>query len=407
MKHLKMLWFFVLIGLLAGCAGQTPQTDYTAPDLSAKMKEGYEKKVDNFIVILDASSSMFDDYQGSQKFVQARETALNLNSTLPELGFKSGLRPFGPTLGPNMADTKLTLGMTDYASAAYAEAVNDVEIAGVTPLARPLEACIDDLKESPGKSAVIVISDGRNTVEASPVEAAERLKSAYGDNICIYTVLIGDDPMGAETLNQIVQAGGCGFATTGDELASEQGMTDFVKQVFLKKKVMARAYQPEPEPKAKPAPPKDSDGDGVIDARDKCPDTPRGAKVDADGCRIPLKETVTINLEVQFDFDKTKIKPMYYGQIEKAADFLRSYPDTSAFLEGHTDNIGSEKYNINLSKRRAESVKSYMVDKYGIDPSRLATRGYGYSRPVATNKTEAGRQKNRRVVAIISATVEK
>jgi OOP family OmpA-OmpF porin len=70
-------------------------------------------------------------------------------------------------------------------------------------------------------------------------------------------------------------------------------------------------------------------------------------------------------------------------------------------LEGHTDSVGTEDYNMSLSRQRAESVKMYLVEKFNINASRISTVGYGKSQPVATNDTEAGKQKNRRVVANI------
>ncbi len=109
----------------------------------------------------------------------------------------------------------------------------------------------------------------------------------------------------------------------------------------------------------------------------------------------------TINLQVQFDRDKADIKPIYHARIQEVADFMTAYPDADAVIEGHTCSLGSAAYNMNLSFRRAESVKRYLVDRFGIDPARLETRGYGLTRPIASNATEAGRIQNRRVIAIV------
>jgi len=115
----------------------------------------------------------------------------------------------------------------------------------------------------------------------------------------------------------------------------------------------------------------------------------------------PPPGKVCITLNVEFDYDKAVVKPKYHNVIGKVADFMKKYPTTSAVLEGHTDSRGTEAYNQKLSERRAESVKNYLVDKFGIESSRLSTKGYGESKPVATNKSAAGRQKNRRIDAII------
>ena len=155
------------------------------------------------------------------------------------------------------------------------------------------------------------------------------------------------------------------------------------------------------------APLPDSDGDGVLDSLDKCPNTPKGVKVDSSGCPIPIPEKVAITLLVEFDFNKIEVRPRYHGDIEKVANFLKAYPNTNAELEGHTDSKGSDEYNMKLSRKRAESVKSYLVNNFGIDSARLTAVGYGESQPVATNDTKEGRQRNRRVVANIVTTIMK
>jgi len=151
----------------------------------------------------------------------------------------------------------------------------------------------------------------------------------------------------------------------------------------------------------------DSDSDGVCDYKDKCPGTPAGAKVDENGCPIILKEKVSIELRVEFDFDQAVVKPQYYDEIKKVADFMKAYIYTKAVLEGHTDSMGSDKYNQKLSQKRAEAVKQCLIDKFGVAPERLSAVGYGESRPIADNNTDEGRQRNRRVVAVISAIEER
>ncbi|HOI15550.1 MAG TPA: OmpA family protein [Geobacteraceae bacterium] len=114
----------------------------------------------------------------------------------------------------------------------------------------------------------------------------------------------------------------------------------------------------------------------------------------------PPPEKICMTLNVEFDFDKADVKSKYHGVLEKVAEFMKQYPETTTVIEGHTDNRGKYEYNIRLSERRAESVKNYLVEKFGIEASRLSTKGYGYTKPVATNATAAGRQKNRRIDAV-------
>jgi OOP family OmpA-OmpF porin len=153
--------------------------------------------------------------------------------------------------------------------------------------------------------------------------------------------------------------------------------------------------------------PVDSDGDGVYDDRDKCPNTPRGIKVDSSGCPVPLTEKVVIDLKVEFDFDKAEIKSVYNDHLQKVANFLSAYPNAEGVIEGHTDSMGTEEYNHKLSHKRAESVRQYLIGNFGVKAERLKAIGYGESRPIADNNTKEGRQRNRRVVGIISTTVTK
>lgn len=112
-------------------------------------------------------------------------------------------------------------------------------------------------------------------------------------------------------------------------------------------------------------------------------------------------EKLCITLDILFDLNKADVKDQYLPEIEEAVTFMKNNPEATAVIEGHTDNLGKYEYNIKLSDRRAENVKKVMVDKYGIDAARLTTKGYGYTKPIASNKTAEGRQKNRRVDAVI------
>lgn len=117
------------------------------------------------------------------------------------------------------------------------------------------------------------------------------------------------------------------------------------------------------------------------------------------------KEVVqTIELRVLFDFDKSVIKSAYEPQFQEIAQAMKANPDVTVTIEGHTDWIGTDEYNQGLSERRASAVKEKLVQDYGIDPERLDIKGYGESRPVADNSTAAGRQKNRRAIAVIMQT---
>lgn len=169
---------------------------------------------------------------------------------------------------------------------------------------------------------------------------------------------------------------------------------------------LAPAPAPRPEPEPEPDPWIDSDGDGVEDRKDKCPDTPPGAKVDTDGCPIMLTESVNITLDIEFTFNSTEVPGRYLTDIGKIATVMVEYPDSQLMLEGHTDSVGRAVYNQALSQARAGAVKRVLIDRFQIDATRIDTLGLGESRPVADNDSEDGRARNRRVEAIIKASRE-
>lgn len=150
----------------------------------------------------------------------------------------------------------------------------------------------------------------------------------------------------------------------------------------------------------------DSDGDGVPDDRDRCPNTPPGTRVDADGCPLPVAKVASIKLKVNFDFDSTKVKEHYFNDLRELADFLKRFSDLQVDLEGHTDSIGTNEYNMDLSQRRANAVVDVLVNQYGIARSRLEPKGYGETQPVASNETKDGRAENRRVMATLEVEYE-
>ncbi len=188
--------------------------------------------------------------------------------------------------------------------------------------------------------------------------------------------------------------------------------------------VESPAPAPAPTPVAQqPAPPRDSDGDGVPDNRDRCPNTPAGVAVDANGCpldqdmdRVPdfkddcedtprgnLVDTdgcdkeVLVQLEgVHFAFDSAKLRATQVDELDEAVATLKKHENVQIEIAGHTDSVGSDSYNMKLSRERAETVRDYLVNR-GISAARLTTRGYGESNPVVSNDTDVGRAKNRRV----------
>lgn len=114
---------------------------------------------------------------------------------------------------------------------------------------------------------------------------------------------------------------------------------------------------------------------------------------------------LTVDSEVSFDFGKADIKPSFRPSLDKLAQLLQKYDRTVVHVVGHTDSVGSDAYNKDLSERRALSVGDYLAS-YGVPRQRLRTEGRGEAEPRATNATEAGRQLNRRVEIFVKPIVE-
>jgi outer membrane protein OmpA-like peptidoglycan-associated protein len=147
--------------------------------------------------------------------------------------------------------------------------------------------------------------------------------------------------------------------------------------------------------------PADSDGDGVWDGCDECPDTPPDTPVRPDGCPkvAPLfaGEQKTLILEgVFFEFDRAVLRPESRDTLDRVARSMVDWPEVQVEVAGHTDSIGTEEYNRDLSERRARAVVEYLRVQ-GVAIDHMRARGYGESQPIADNQDDGGRAKNRRV----------
>ena len=142
----------------------------------------------------------------------------------------------------------------------------------------------------------------------------------------------------------------------------------------------------------------DRDGDGISDDRDKCPEVPG---VPPDGCpkKYTLvevkKDRIEIRQQVRYQTGKYRVLRASYGLLNQVVEVLKDYPKMRVRIEGHTDNVGGESFNLKLSQKRAEAVRDYLVSK-GIAEDRLEAAGYGLTRPIASNRTAKGRAQNRR-----------
>lgn len=158
----------------------------------------------------------------------------------------------------------------------------------------------------------------------------------------------------------------------------------------------------------------DEDGDGVFDRRDRCPGTPPRTPVSHNGCPLPAapapaaveppappppkEEVITLSDagDVLFEFDKSNLTAEAQSQLTGLLDRLKAADIVSVKVDGHTDSVGTDRYNQGLSERRAASVVTFLTE-HGVPQAKLSSEGFGESRPVADNGTSEGRAQNRRV----------
>jgi OmpA-OmpF porin, OOP family len=143
----------------------------------------------------------------------------------------------------------------------------------------------------------------------------------------------------------------------------------------------------------------DNDGDTVADIYDECPNTPgqpSGARPGCPSLIVVTAKEIRITQQIQFDFNKSTIKPVSFPILDAVKDVLAANPKIALQVQGHTDNVGQAAYNAKLSQQRADAVRAYLVS-HGIDASRLVSKGFGMTQPLVPNNSEGNRALNRRV----------
>lgn len=350
--------------------------------------QNYVRKVDNFIFVVDTSGSMAEKYVDSKetKIALSKSILERINASLLELGYKGGLNTAAPFVELQ--------AVAPYEKAAYGAAIAKLPTdigSRPTPLGVGLAELEPALKNMVGRNAVIVLSDGQENEGIESLKVASDLSEKYG--VCFHTISFADSVNGnQELLDKLSALKSCGVAVSAAQLADDAALENFVRAVFY-------------DVEAAPVDPcsLDDDGDGVGNCQDKCADTPADLAVDANGCPIP----VVVKLKVNFDYDKADVKPQYHKELADFAEFMKQYPDVFVEIDGHTDSDGSDAYNQKLSQRRANSVRSYLIQKFGMDAKQLTAIGFGEAKPVASNASAEGKAQNRRIEAVLKGVFQK
>ncbi len=393
--------------------------------LNSVSAEKLVPKVDNFIFLLDSSGSMgwMHKLTGKSKLVVAKEMVAQLNTEIPDLEYKAALSTLAPL--------KVYQKPSPYVTTIYGQSIDAIPTDNViwgflgnpTPLGKGIAFMDTLLKDMSGSTALILVSDGCSNQGEEPVAAARALYAKYSPNLCIHVISLASTNTGQKVLDDIAALKSCSVQTTCDDLEDAANRSDFIQRVFYD--VAQETTMPDSDhdgvldihDQCPDTPegvlvdemgcPLDTDGDGVYDYLDECPGTPAGVAVDAKGCPLEAAEALPlpgkVNLLLEFDLNKADIRPHDYEGLEKMANYLLSHPEATAVVqvEGHTDSLGTAAYNYELSRKRAQRVVNYLVQKFGVEPSVFTIQAYGKDRPVADNDTEQGRQKNRRVLVSI------
>ncbi len=291
----RLITVFVVLGFIASgisCAtSQQMAASYPSMGPIPAPSPGYDLKVDNLLIIADVSRSMKEDAK-----VEAEKAFLtSFNSAIPEGLTNAGMRNFGRSA---YYHTELVRKVKTYDRTALSSLIGDLQAGwGNTPLASALMKAEKDLALAEGNIAILVVSDGENLTR-DPVTPTLALKEVYGDRLCLHTVHVGDSEKGRKMMMEVARHSGCGIAATAAELQSRDKMKKFVADVFYAHEFVDSDGDGVPDwadkcpntPKGvkvdKAGCPLDSDGDGVPDYLDKCPATPKGVKVDAAGCPL-------------------------------------------------------------------------------------------------------------------------
>jgi OmpA-OmpF porin, OOP family len=339
-------------------------------------------RVDNFILFVDQSGSMYMTYwklsgmeskaiKGKNantarpnKEAVAKQILLDMNNMIYELSYKGALDLFAPF--------QQIQAPTVYNRATFAAAIKMIKDSqAIYGRETPMTKGLIELEQNAvlagvsGKTAVIMLSDGMANVGADPVQEAKQILEKY-PNVVVHVISFAqpgakdmsikgkgmdtaEEQRGAEINRQIAQLGKGILVDASDLYKNPAAMQRFVMDVFCLEEKQAVAVEQ----------------------------------------KIVLRG-------IQFDFDKYNIKPEFQPILDEAVATLKAKPDVKVVINGHTDSIGSAEYNMALSERRAKAVLDYFAAK-GISPGRMTSVGHGLEDPIASNATADGRALNRRV----------
>jgi OOP family OmpA-OmpF porin len=372
MMNRKKFIFAVAAAAVLGLLAVQGQAAELIMAEEAVVVEGKEMKfvrtADNFIILYDSSTSMAAKYKDTDMTrVEAEKQILREdNDRLPELKWNAGLYSFTPA-DPLTAKRALTpyYEMKQYNKAAFGQAIEQLptDAKGATPLQMALVELEAILKGLSGRTVVFLFTDGQyshSKGQFEPVEIARNLATRY--NVCFYVISSATGETGRLLLEQVAGINECSRVVPFDDLLGKPYY--FTGALFALEEELVAMLEPREQ---------------VV------------------GLEMP---------DILFDFNKSNIKAEFQDEMDALGKFLQDHGKAYVVLSGFTDNVGSQEYNLGLSRRRAVSVAAYLIDRFGIDGSRIVTQWYGEAHPLYSNDTEEGRYKNRRVEVIVAGMIQ-
>ncbi len=343
-----------------GCAGRPLPDKQPFSVAPVQFDRGQWREVDQVFVVTDASGTMYME----KTFPEAKALSQSFISSMPEPSARAKSSTYQASAIAFGGDDRMVAPLSSFSRSSLQAKAREFQVmgsidgrGGLTPYHALFREIGQDLEGKTGRAAVVMFSDGLADDPDYAVAGAEKLAQSYGGGICFHGVQVGDDPEGAAFFQRLAAVNGCGSVSSATQVASASGMSSFTRDVLS-----GKAPAPAPAP-----PPPRADTCGVLRLRG-----------------------------VNFAFDSAQIGPDSAVLLDAAAEELRRCGSKRISVNGHTDSTGPEAYNQGLSERRAASVRQHLSGA-GIGAGRMQTRGFGESKPIASNDTSEGRALNRRV----------
>jgi OOP family OmpA-OmpF porin len=313
------------------------------------------KTADNAIILFDASSSMNKPYKdtGMSRYDIAKKTLMERNEYLPDLGYNFGLYLYTPW--------KEIYPMQPYDKNKFAQALSTLpeKATKATFLKDGLKRLDSILSGLEGKTAIFIYTDGSDVTMGGgmkkPTAIAKELAKKY--NVCFYLISTADDYYSSDLFTKVKDYNFCSRVIS---------FSDFIENPEYNSEALFTA------------------------------------KATRDIITLTDKKVVGVKAEnFLFGFDENELSQNQKDRLALLAAFLNENKNAFAAMAGHTDNIGTEEYNIELSFRRVESIGNYLVDNYNVNKSQLKLFWFGDLNPIADNSTSEGRMRNRRVEILV------